>query len=234
MSDQVFTIGSGRSGTKSMSVILSTVFRKSFHEYKQLTGERRKAYLDLKYKGPGLISKINKYKQMGAFHDSDNCNTMFIHHLCRAFPQAKILLPVGSLISFIRAHRVWGIMTLKDKNVNTRAFPPSNPAWKHWPVVVRLAWLWGKRNVEAIKRADKKRLMVFRIHHINDKLPEIFNFIEKPLNDKAIKVASIKHNALNWPEEDVSVAESEIQQHMEQIIKIVRPFKRFLAQFGIN
>ena len=234
MSEQVFTIGSARNGTKSMAIILSTVYKKSFHEYKMLVGERRKTFLNPKYKGPQLDAKIKRYKKMGSFHDADNCNTMYIHHLCKAFPEAKILLPVGSLYSFIRAHRVWGIMESSDKNANTRAYLPSGPHWKYWPIVVRLAWLWGKRNIEAIKRSNKKRLMVFRIHHISEKLPQIFDFIGKPMNQKAVKLARVRHNKLEWPQDKVKVAEREIEANRQMIESIVRPFKQFMAKWGIK
>jgi hypothetical protein len=230
MTDQLFTIGSGRNGTKSMATILSTVYRPSFHEYNQLLKERRKTYLQMNFKGPQLRAKIKKYKQFGVFHDSDNCNTAFMHHLCKAFPGAKILLPIGSPISFIRAHRVWGIMGPKDRNSDTRMYP-TDGRWKHWPIVVKLAWLWGKRNVEAIKRSDRNRLMVFRTKDIGKNLPNIFKFIDKPLNNRAKKLAQVRHNKLEWDRTEVEKTMKEINQNMAHIEEIVSSFKRTISKW---
>jgi hypothetical protein len=181
------------------------------------------------YAGPRLKAKIRKYRKMGEFHDSDNCNTVFIHHLCKAFPTAKILLPIGSPISFIRAHRAWGIMGQLDKNNNSRIFPTDN-RWSAWPVVVKLAWLWGKRNIEAIKRSDRTRLMVFRTKNIGDDLPKIFKFIEKPINTKARALADMKHNKLDL-DEKARAAEREIDQHRSEIEAVIIPFKRAIERF---
>lgn len=227
MADQVFTIGTGRSGTKSMSVILSTVFPRSFHEYDQLVGERRRSFLDMNYKGRNLLVKIKKYRRMGVFHDSDNCNTMFIHHLCKAFPDAKILLPIGSLHSFVRAHRAWGIMEMGDKNINTRAF---HPQWDKWPIVVKLAWLWGKRNVEAIRRSDKNRLMIFKISNVTKELPKIFKFIDKPISSKAIRLSRVRHNKLNVPSDKVARVEHEMFRYKSEINKVTRPFIKIISR----
>jgi len=228
MTDQLFTIGSGRNGTKSMATILSTVYRPSFHEYRQLLKERRRTYLHAGFKGPQLRAKIKKYKQFGSFHDSDNCNTVFIQHLCKAFPEAKVLLPIGSPISFIRAHHVWGIMGPKDRNTDTRIYP-TDGRWKHWPVVVKLAWLWGKRNVEAIKRSDRNRLLVFRTKDISARLPEIFKFIGKPLNKKAVQLAQKRHNKLEWDEAQIQATMREINQNIQHIEAIITSFKRSIS-----
>jgi hypothetical protein len=118
-----------------------------------------------------------------------------------------------------------------DKNVNTRAYPPNVKGWSSWPIVVRLAWLWGKRNVEAVKRADKKRLMVFRTKEISSKLEEIFEFIGKPMPKRAVKLANTKHNRLQWPPEAVAAAEREIDENMEQIEMIIAPFKRTISRW---
>jgi len=227
---KIFTIGSGRNGTKSMAVILGATFNKSFHEYQQLVKERRRTYIHMGYAGPQLKAKIRKYQKMGEFHDSDNCNTVFMHHLCKAFPDAKILLPIGSVRSFVRAHRAWGIMGPKDKNVNTRMFPTDN-CWANWPIVAKLAWLWGKRNIEAIKRSDRKRLMVFRTKDISKKLEEIFRFVGKPINNRAVKLAKARHNKLTWDTEVVRAVEREIDQNMEYIERAVIPFKRAIERF---
>jgi hypothetical protein len=184
----------------------------------------------MRFKGPQLRAKIKQYKKFGSFHDSDNCNTVFIHHLCEAFPDAKVLLPIGPAISFIRAHRVWGIMGPADKNGETRIYP-TDGRWKHWPVVVKLAWLWGKRNAEAIKRADRKRLLVFRTQDISKKLPEIFKFIDKPLSSKAIKLAKTRHNKLSWNRSEIDKAMAEIDQNIEQINDIVTSFKVTISKW---
>jgi hypothetical protein len=185
----------------------------------------------MNYKGPRLKAKLKKYHAMSDFHDSDNCNTMFIHHLCREFPDAKVLLPIGPVKSFIRAHRAWGIMDVHDRNTNTRAYPLNVKGWNSWPIVVKLAWLWGKRNAEAVKRADRKRLMVFRTKHITTKLAEIFEFIEQPLNKKATKLATVRHNKLRWPSEAVTKAEQEIQDNIGHIERVVAPFKRTISRW---
>ena len=221
MTDQVFTIGSGRNGTKSMATILSTVYQHSFHEYDQIVAERRKTFFDPNFKGPLLRAKIARYRKLNIFHDSDNCNTVFIHHLCAAFPKAKILLPVGSLKSFVRAHYIWGIMGRSDKNLHTRMMPPGG--WRNWPIVVRLAWLWAKRNTEAIKRSDNSRLLVFRTTDIAKTIDKIFKFIEKPLNDKAIKLSKMHHNALQCNGKQRLDAEREINKHMGRIEEVVAP-----------
>lgn len=227
---EVFTIGSGRNGTKSMAVILGTVFKRSYHEFSQTTAERRKTFLHMSYYGPKLKAKIKKYQRMGEFHDSDNCNTVFIHHLCKAFPQARILLPIGSPRSFIRAHRAWGIMGIGDRHTNTRMFPPNNK-WDAWPVVVKLAWLWGKRNLEAIRRADRNRLMIFRTKDIANKLGEIFNFIEKPINKTAIRLSKTKHNKLQWSYDKTMAVENEIDNNIVRIEEVISSFKRTMEKY---
>ena len=227
---QVFTIGSGRNGTKSMAIILRTVFRNSFHEYNQLVGERRKTYADRNFYGPKLRSKVAKYRRMGEFHDSDNCNAMFMQHLCKEFSEAKVLLPIGSPRSFIRAHRVWGIMGPKDKYVSTRAYPPNKPQWKNWPIVVKLAWLWGKRNLEAVKRSDRSRLLVFRTKDISQKLPIVFKFIGKPPNKRAVALSKTHHNRLLWPADEVATAEREIDQNIVRIEEIISSFKNAITK----
>jgi hypothetical protein len=167
---------------------------------------------------------------MGEFHDSDNCNAMFMHHLCKEFPEARILLPIGSPRSFIRAHRAWGIMGPKDKHANTRAYPPNKPQWKNWPIVVKLAWLWGKRNLEAIKRSDRSRLLVFRTKDITQKLPAIFKFIDKPLNKRAVGLSKTRHNKLSWPYAEVAIVEKEIDQNIVKIEEIISSFKNAIMK----
>jgi len=229
MTDQVFTIGSGRNGTKSMAVILGTAFRKSFHEYKMIPQERRRIFFNQKWMGPKFKAKVRQYKKFRQFHDADNCNTYFIHHLGKIFPEAKILLPVGSAHSFIRAHRAWGILGANDSNMHSRAYPKDDKKWHDKPIVVKLAWLWGIRNTQAIKRSDKKRLMVFRTKDILKKLDQIFEFIEKPITDKAVSLASRRHNRLAWPPEKVAMVEAEIKKHLPEIERTIRPFKYFLS-----
>jgi len=229
MTDQVFTIGSGRNGTKSMAVVLGAAFKKSFHEYKMIPQERRRVFFNPKWMGPKFKNKVAQYKKFRQFHDADNCNTYFIHHLCKIFPDAKVLLPVGSVFSFVRAHRVWGIFGPNDSNIHSRAYPKDDKEWNRRPIVVKLAWLWGIRNTQAIKRADKKRLMVFKTSDIHKRLDDIFKFIDKPITDKAVDLAKCKHNKLSWPEASIKLAESEINHYLPEIDKIVRPFRSFLS-----
>jgi hypothetical protein len=116
-----------------------------------------------------------------------------------------------------------------DVNVHTRAYPKDDRRWDKKPVVVRLAWLWGMRNIQAIKRSDPKRLMVFRIKELHSKLPDIFKFIGKPLNDRALNLSKIRHNKLEWDESAIDRAEQEIRYNIEEIIKVARPFKSFIS-----